>query len=108
MIWDQQPQGSLLESIHPLLGGVNNIEGIEPRIESTTSTLMTHNSSSQLSKDVIVVKVESPDRPDHLTVVVLPGIVRTVTAGMVPHMLYCIMVVCMVLIFYNFPYRRIL
>eukprot|EP01038_Epipyxis_sp_PR26KG_P012114 gene12114-16219_t len=69
--WKQdQPTGT---------GSVNSVDELTERI-SSLADILTDNKINGFSTDCIVIKISSPDSPD-LTLIDLPGIVRTITSG---------------------------
>jgi interferon-induced GTP-binding protein Mx1 len=58
-------------------GYIHSIEKLTEVIELLTNTL-TNGERNGFSTDIIVIKISSPDSPD-LTIIDLPGIIRTVT-----------------------------
>jgi interferon-induced GTP-binding protein Mx1 len=60
-------------------GAVSSAEQVEEKIRLLTDAL-TENENGEFSTESIIIEISSPDVPD-LTLIDLPGIVRTTTAG---------------------------
>jgi interferon-induced GTP-binding protein Mx1 len=65
-------------SVNPKKVQVSTVQALNDKISEATNSLC--QGSSNFSTEIVIVELTSPDACD-LTVVDLPGIIRTVTAG---------------------------